>query len=184
VEVLKGIDLTFSQGERAAIVGASGVGKTTLLHILGTLDRPTSGKVFYEGREIFTLNDKELANFRNREIGFVFQTFNLLPRATALRNHPAATRIDRPAHVLMPGLVNAHTHAAMTLFRGLADDLPLETWLNGHIWPAESRWVTPDFVRDGRRRGRAGVARNVAGRNHDLRRHVFFPGHHGPGSGG
>lgn len=73
----------------------------------------------------------------------------ILPRATALRNHPAATPIDRPAHVLMPGLVNAHTHAAMTLFRGLADDLPLETWLNGHIWPAESRWVTPDFVRDG-----------------------------------
>ena len=61
----------------------------------------------------------------------------ILPRATALRNHPAATPIDRPAHVLMPGLVNAHTHAAMTLFRGLADDLPLETWLNGHIWPAE-----------------------------------------------
>ncbi len=73
----------------------------------------------------------------------------ILPRATAIRNYPGATRIDRPGHVLMPGLVNAHTHAAMTLFRGLADDLPLETWLNGHIWPAEARWVTPDFVRDG-----------------------------------
>lgn len=73
----------------------------------------------------------------------------ILPTATALRNHPAATHIDRPGHVLMPGLVNAHTHAAMTLFRGLADDMPLETWLNGHIWPAEARWVTPDFVRDG-----------------------------------
>ncbi|MBL8202532.1 MAG: TRZ/ATZ family hydrolase [Chromatiales bacterium] len=73
----------------------------------------------------------------------------ILPRATALGNHPAATHIQRPGHVLMPGLVNAHTHAAMTLFRGLADDLPLETWLNGHIWPAEARWVTPDFVRDG-----------------------------------
>ena len=73
----------------------------------------------------------------------------ILPRATALRNYPAAARIDRPGHVLLPGLVNAHTHAAMTLFRGLADDLPLETWLNGHIWPAEARWVTPDFVRDG-----------------------------------
>lgn len=73
----------------------------------------------------------------------------ILPRATALRNHPTASHIHRPGHVLMPGLVNAHTHAAMTLFRGLADDLPLETWLNGHIWPAEARWVTPDFVRDG-----------------------------------
>ena len=73
----------------------------------------------------------------------------ILPTATALRDYPAATHIDRPGHVLMPGLVNAHTHAAMTLFRGLADDMPLETWLNGHIWPAEARWVTPDFVRDG-----------------------------------
>ncbi len=73
----------------------------------------------------------------------------ILPRTTALRNYPAAPHIDRPGHVLMPGLVNAHTHGAMTLFRGLADDLPLETWLNGHIWPAESRWVTPDFIRDG-----------------------------------
>jgi 5-methylthioadenosine/S-adenosylhomocysteine deaminase len=73
----------------------------------------------------------------------------ILPRAAALREYPSAQRIDRPGHVLIPGLVNAHTHAAMTLFRGLADDLPLETWLNGHIWPAESRWVTPDFVRDG-----------------------------------
>lgn len=73
----------------------------------------------------------------------------ILPRATALDLYPAATRIDRPNHVLLPGLVNAHTHAAMTLFRGMADDLPLETWLNQHIWPAEARWVTEDFVRDG-----------------------------------
>jgi len=70
----------------------------------------------------------------------------LLPRAAALQSYPSAARIDRPDHVLLPGLVNAHTHAAMTLFRGMADDLPLETWLNQHIWPAESRWVTPDFV--------------------------------------
>lgn len=73
----------------------------------------------------------------------------ILPRPAALRDYPSATRIDRPEHALIPGLVNAHTHAAMSLFRGLADDLPLETWLNGHIWPAEARWVTPDFVRDG-----------------------------------
>jgi lipoprotein-releasing system ATP-binding protein len=86
VEVLKGIDLTFFQGERAAIVGASGVGKTTLLHILGALDRPTSGKVLYEGRDIFTLNEKELALFRNREIGFVFQFHHLLPEFNALEN--------------------------------------------------------------------------------------------------
>ena len=86
VEVLKGVDLAFSQGDRAAIVGASGVGKTTLLHILGTLDRPTSGKVLYEGRDIFALSEKDLALFRNREIGFVFQFHHLLPEFNALEN--------------------------------------------------------------------------------------------------
>ena len=86
VDVLKGIDLTFNQGERAAIVGVSGVGKTTLLHILGTLDRPTTGKVLYRGKDIFTLNERELALFRNREIGFVFQFHHLLPEFNALEN--------------------------------------------------------------------------------------------------
>src|SRR5512136_2315217 len=86
VEVLKGIDLTFGTGERGAIVGASGVGKTTLLHILGTLDRPTSGKVLYQGEDVFTLNERQLALFRNREIGFVFQFHHLLPEFNALEN--------------------------------------------------------------------------------------------------
>ncbi len=86
VDVLKGIDLTFLRGESSAIVGASGVGKTTLLHILGVLDRPTSGTVLYEGRDVFTLGEKELAVFRNREIGFVFQFHHLLLEFSALEN--------------------------------------------------------------------------------------------------
>ena len=86
VEVLKGIDLSFSKGEKAALVGASGVGKTTFLHILGTLERPTSGKVLYQGEDVFTMNEKALALFRNREIGFVFQFHHLLPEFNALEN--------------------------------------------------------------------------------------------------
>lgn len=86
IEVLKGIDLAFSQGGRVAIVGASGVGKTTLLHILGTLDHPTSGKVLFEGKDVSTLNEKELALFRNRQVGFVFQFHHLLPEFNALEN--------------------------------------------------------------------------------------------------
>jgi len=86
VEVLRGINLTFTRGERTAIVGASGAGKTTLLHILGVLDRPTSGKVFYWGEDVFRLNERDLALFRNREVGFVFQFHHLLPEFSALEN--------------------------------------------------------------------------------------------------
>ena len=84
--VLRGITLTIAKGEIIAIVGASGAGKSTLLHIIGTLDRPTSGSVHYEGVDIFGLNDEDLAHFRNERIGFVFQFHHLLPEFTALEN--------------------------------------------------------------------------------------------------
>jgi len=71
------------------------------------------------------------------------------PRDQALQDWPETERIERPDHVLLPGFINTHTHAAMNLLRGYADDLPLDTWLGDHIWPAEQRWVSPEFVRDG-----------------------------------
>ena len=73
----------------------------------------------------------------------------ILPNAEAERLFQPSRSVERPGHILIPGLVNAHAHSAMTLFRGFADDLPLETWLRERIWPAEKRWMGPEFVRDG-----------------------------------
>ena len=86
LQVLKGIDLTINKGEVVAIVGPSGAGKTTLLQIIGTLDAPDSGRLVINGTETRRLGDKELAAFRNRNIGFVFQFHQLLPEFTALEN--------------------------------------------------------------------------------------------------
>ena len=86
LEVLRGVDLDVRRGEILSIVGASGAGKTTLLQILGTLDRPDSGTVDYEGTRVSDLTGKALARFRNRNIGFVFQFHHLLPEFTALEN--------------------------------------------------------------------------------------------------
>lgn len=91
--VLKGIDLEINKGEVVAIVGASGAGKSTLLHILGTLDTPDKGKVFIQDKDVFSQSSKNLAAFRNKSIGFVFQFHNLLPEFTALEN------------VMIPGLI-------------------------------------------------------------------------------
>jgi lipoprotein-releasing system ATP-binding protein len=94
LQVLKGINLSIREGEMVGIVGVSGVGKSTLLYILGALDSPTSGEVFYSSTNIFSLNGKSLASFRNKTIGFVFQFHHLLPEFTAFEN------------VMMPGLIN------------------------------------------------------------------------------
>ena len=86
VEVLKGIDLIVEAGDTVALVGPSGAGKSTLLHIMGTIDRPSTGEVLFDGKDIFALSDQLLASFRNRSIGFVFQFHHLLPEFSALEN--------------------------------------------------------------------------------------------------
>ncbi len=86
VHALDGVDLTVSQGEFVAIVGTSGSGKSTLLHMLGGLDKPTEGKVFIDGKDIFSLKKDERTIFRRRKIGFVFQAFNLIPVLNVYEN--------------------------------------------------------------------------------------------------
>ena len=86
LQVLKGIDLEITLGEIVSIVGPSGAGKTTFLQILGTLDRPDSGTINYDGKEVNSLKEKQLSRFRNQQIGFVFQFHHLLPEFTALEN--------------------------------------------------------------------------------------------------
>ncbi|MFQ5585517.1 MAG: ABC transporter ATP-binding protein [Thermodesulfobacteriota bacterium] len=86
VEVLKGVDLSLERGEIIAILGASGVGKSTLLHIMGGLDRPTRGEILYNDSQVFRQSERMLAAFRNRTVGFVFQFHHLLPEFTALEN--------------------------------------------------------------------------------------------------
>ncbi len=86
VKALQGIDLKVRRNEYVAIMGASGSGKSTLMNILGCLDTPTEGRYLLNGKDVSSMSDNELAEIRNKEIGFIFQTFNLLPRATALEN--------------------------------------------------------------------------------------------------
>ncbi len=93
LEILKGVDLKINMGERVIIVGKSGTGKSTLLHILGTLDSPSSGKVLYMGQNIFSWDEKKLCHFRNHELGFIFQFHYLMPEFTAIEN------------VVMPALI-------------------------------------------------------------------------------
>ncbi|MEZ3518903.1 MAG: ABC transporter ATP-binding protein [Muribaculaceae bacterium] len=120
LNVLQGVSLSVSRGEIVAIVGPSGAGKTTLLQIAGSLDRPDSGSVIYDGVDITTLKEKRLAEFRNRNIGFIFQFHELLPEFTALEN------------VAIPGLIGGRRRREVTEeARNLLDILGLSDRL-GH----------------------------------------------------
>lgn len=115
VDVLNGIDLDLEQGTTTALVGASGTGKSTLLHLLGALDHPSGGTVRFRGEELFRKSDRDLAAFRNRSIGFVFQFHHLLPEFSALEN------------VMMPALIaRVPRQEAASMARTLLGDVGLE----------------------------------------------------------
>jgi lipoprotein-releasing system ATP-binding protein len=115
VEVLKGINLTIAESETIALVGTSGAGKSTLLHILGALDRPTSGSVVFRGKDITAMNEALLAGFRNQTVGFVFQFHHLLPEFSAIEN------------TMMPALISGMgKKEAEALAEGLLRDVGLE----------------------------------------------------------
>lgn len=118
IHVLNGVSLEIARGEMVAIIGASGVGKTTLLHILGTLDRPTSGSVRFDGEDVFAKDELSLADFRNRKIGFVFQFHHLLPEFTALEN------------VMMPALIRRQAEEEA---RGAAESVLKEVGLEHRL---------------------------------------------------
>ncbi len=130
IEVLRSIDLTIERGEMVSIVGQSGVGKSTLLHILGTLDVPTAGGLHYSGEDVFGFSKTKLASFRNRNIGFVFQFHHLLPEFSALENvmlpqliagksQKAASDVAA-AHLDMVGLTSRASHKPGELSGGEA----------------------------------------------------------------
>jgi putative ABC transport system ATP-binding protein len=122
IRALDGIDLTIDPGEIVAIEGPSGSGKTTLLQLLGTLDRPSAGEVLFEGRDVNQLGDRDLADIRLRALGFVFQTFNLIPTLTALENVEAKLA---PAGVADPDLrARSLALLAEVGLRDRADHLP------------------------------------------------------------
>ena len=118
LEILRGIRMEIRPGEMVAIVGASGVGKSTLLHVLGTLDAPTSGSIRFDGQELTRMAPARLADFRNREIGFVFQFHHLLPEFTALENVMMPALIQR-----MPRTEAESRSRAMLTRVGLAERL-------------------------------------------------------------
>ena len=118
LQVLKGVNLQVGQGEIVCIIGQSGAGKTTLLQIMGTLDKPDKGQVLFDGKDVFTLSETALAEFRNKHIGFIFQFHQLLPEFTALEN------------VMMPALIARKDEAEA---RRMAMQLPGELGLQDRI---------------------------------------------------
>ncbi len=189
VRVLKGVSLSVDAGETVAVIGASGVGKSTLLHVLGTLDRPTSGRVLFAGEDVFTRSEAGLARLRRTEVGFVFQFYNLLGEMTALENAmlpallqraPAQEARERAAAALKevglaerlghrPGELSGGEQQRVAIARALvgAPRLILADEPTGNLDPKTSEVIWDLFLRLGAERGLAVV---IATHNHDLAR--------------
>ena len=146
LEVLKGVDLTVKKGEIVSIIGKSGAGKTTLLQIIGTLDKPDTGHVLIDGVDVFALKEKELADFRNRHIGFIFQFHQLLPEFTTLEN------VMMPAMIARMPEKEAHQRALQLLTElGLAERLTHKpNQLSGgekqRVAAARAMMMSPDVI--------------------------------------
>lgn len=146
LEVLKGVDLTVEKGEIVSIIGKSGAGKTTLLQIIGTLDNPDTGHVLIDGVDVFALREKEMADFRNRHIGFIFQFHQLLPEFTTLEN------VMMPAMIARMPEKEAHQRALQLLTElGLAERLTHKpNQLSGgekqRVAAARAMMMSPDVI--------------------------------------
>ena len=146
LEVLKGVDLIVEKGEIVSIIGKSGAGKTTLLQIIGTLDNPDTGHVLIDGVDVFALREKELADFRNRHIGFIFQFHQLLPEFTTLEN------VMMPAMIARVPEKEAHQRALQLLTElGLAERLTHKpNQLSGgekqRVAAARAMMMSPDVI--------------------------------------
>ena len=146
LEVLKGVDLTVEKGEIVSIIGKSGAGKTTLLQIIGTLDKPDSGSVVIDGIDVFALKEQELADFRNRHIGFIFQFHQLLPEFTTLEN------VMMPALIARIGEKEAEQRAVQLLTElGMAERLTHKpNQLSGgekqRVAAARAMMMSPDVI--------------------------------------
>ena len=146
LEVLKGVDLTVEKGEIVSIIGKSGAGKTTLLQIIGTLDNPDTGHVLIDSVDVFALREKELADFRNRHIGFIFQFHQLLPEFTTLEN------VMMPAMIARMPEKEAHQRALQLLTElGMAERLTHKpNQLSGgekqRVAAARAMMMSPDVI--------------------------------------
>ena len=146
LEVLKGVDLTVEKGEIVSIIGKSGAGKTTLLQIIGTLDKPDAGIVVIDGVDVFALKEKELADFRNRHIGFIFQFHQLLPEFNALEN------VMMPAMIARVPEKEAEKRAVQLLTElGMAERLThkpnqLSGGENQRVAAARAMMMSPDVI--------------------------------------